>query len=88
MCAPSAGHRIFSLTITIDLHAGIVDTLFLKGKEKKEQLPSLEVEDHLEGVLSQPKYSSIKSSFYFIVSFIALINVTIRILGEIYELEE
>jgi len=56
VCAPNAGLRIFSLIITIDPRAGIVDTLFLKGKEKKEQLPSLEVEDHLESVLSQPEY--------------------------------
>jgi len=55
-CVPSAVHRIFSLTIMIDLHVGIVDTLFLKGKEKKEQLPSLEVEERLESVLSQPEY--------------------------------
>jgi hypothetical protein len=65
VCAPSAGHRIFSLTITIDLHAGIVDTLFLKGKEKKEQLHSHEVEDHLENVLSQPEYKQQQIFFLF-----------------------
>jgi hypothetical protein len=65
VCAPSAGHRIFSLTITIDLHAGIVDTLFLKGKEKKEQLPSLEVEECLESVLSQPEYKQHQLFFLF-----------------------
>jgi hypothetical protein len=65
VCAPSAGHRIFSLTITIDLHAGIVDTLFLKGKEKKEQLPSLEVEGRLESVLSQSEYKQQQIFFLF-----------------------
>jgi len=34
----------------------IVRTHRLKGKEKKEQLPSLEVEERLESVLSQPEY--------------------------------
>ncbi len=67
---PSAVHRIFSLTIMIDLHVGIVDTLFLKGKEKKEQLPSLEVEERLESVLSQPEYKQYNFPFSFIVSFI------------------
>lgn len=65
MCAPSVGHRIFSLTITIDPRAGIVDTLFLKGKEKKEQLPSLEVEGRLENVLNQLKCKQQRIFFLF-----------------------
>jgi hypothetical protein len=65
VCAPSAAHRIFSLTIMTDLHVGIVVTLFLKGKEKKEQLPSLEVEERLESVLSQLKYKQHQLFFLF-----------------------
>jgi len=49
----------------IDLHVGIVDTLFLKGREKKEQLPSLEVEDRPESVLSQPEYKQQQIFFLF-----------------------
>jgi hypothetical protein len=56
VCVRSAVHHIFSLTITIDLPAGIADTLFLKGKVKKEQLPLLVAEEHLESVLNQPEH--------------------------------
>jgi len=67
-----------------------VDTLFLKGKEKKEQLPSLEVEDRLESALSQPEYKQQQLFFltHRFVSFIAPTSILICILGEIYEFEE
>jgi hypothetical protein len=63
--APSADHHIISLITMIDLHAGIVDIPFLKGKERKEQLPWREVEERLESVLNQPEYKLQQHFFPF-----------------------